>query len=232
MSEMNREKFEELKDAYALGALTEDEKREMELYLADHPDRRPEIEELTSISNLLAFYPAEYEPPTTLRRNIMDAVQAEAAEAGEQSPERQSALQRLRSYVGIQRLALGAAAVVLVALVSWNVALQSGNDEMQTYELQGSGAAQEVQAEVVETKEDRFVLVAENMPSMPPDQTMQIWVIQNGKPKSAGTFRPDDGLAASPVTRPIQGAEAVAVTVEPVGGSDQPTSDPVLQTKL
>ncbi len=229
MNEMNREKFEELKDAYALGALPENEEREMKLYLADHPDRRPEVEELSSLSNLLAFSPPEHEPPTTLRRNIMNAVQAEA---GEQGIERQSTLQRLRSYVGIQRLALGAAAVVLVALVSWNVALQSGNDEMQTYELQGSGAAQEVQAEVVETKEDRFVLVAENMPSVAEDQTMQIWVIQNGKPKSAGTFRPDDGLAASPVTRPIQGAEAVAVTVEPAGGSEQPTSDPVLQSKL
>lgn len=226
---MNRKKFEELKEAYALGALPQDEQRQMEEYLAEHPDLRPEIEELTTLSNLLAFSPAEYEPPQTLRRNIMDAVEAEA---GERGTEGQSTLQRLRSYLSMQRLALGAAAAVLVALLSWNISLQAGNSGLQSYELQGSGPAEEIQAEVVEMEENKFVLVAENMPSMPEDQTMQIWVIEDGEPKPGGTFRPKDGLAAAPVTKSLQGADAVAVTVEPAGGSDQPTSDPVLETNL
>lgn len=229
MSKMNREKFEELKEAYALGALPQEELRQMEEYLADHPELRPEVEELSTLSNLLAFSPTEYEPPPTLRRSIMSAVEAEASQQSASSP---STLQRLRSYLSMQRLALGAAAVVLIALLSWNVSLQSGDNGLQSFELQGSGPAEEVQAEVVEMKEDRFVLVAENMPSMPEDKTMQIWVIQDGKPKPGGTFRPDDGIAAAPVTKPIQGADAVAVTVEPAGGSDQPTSDPVLESKL
>ncbi len=226
---MNRERFEELKEAYALGALPESEKREMEEYLAAHPDLRSEVEELSALSNLLAFAPPEQEPPPALRRSIMSAVEAEA---GQRDTGGQSLLQRLRSYLSIQRLALGAAAVALVALLSWNVALQMGDGGVQSYRLQGSGPAEEVQAEVIEIEEDRFVLVAENMPSMPEDQTCQIWVIEDGEPKPAGTFRPDDGLAATPVTEPLQGAEAVAVTVEPAGGSDQPTNDPILQTEL
>ncbi len=226
---MNREKFEELKEAYALGALSRDEQGQMEEYLADHPELRTEVEELSTLSNLLAFSPTEYEPPPTLRRNIMDAVEAEA---DQQHAYDASYLRRLRSYLSMQRLALGAAAVVLIALLSWNVSLQSGDNGPQSFDLQGSGPAKNVQAEVVEMRGDRFVLVAENMPSMPKDKTMQIWVIQDGKPKPGGTFRPNDGIAAAPITMPVQGADAVAVTVEPAGGSDQPTSDPVLRSKL
>ncbi len=229
MNEMNRERFEELKEAYALGALPESEQREMEEYLAAHPDLRSEVEELSALSNLLAFAPPEQEPPPALRRSIMSTVEAET---GQRDIGGQSLLQRLRSYLSVQMLTLSAAAVALVALLSWNVALQMEDRGVQSYRLQGSGPAADVQAEMIEMEEDQFVLVAENMPSMPEDQTCQIWVIENGEPKPAGTFRPEDGLAAAPVTEPLQGAEAVAVTVEPAGGSDQPTSDPVLQTEL
>lgn len=229
MNEMNRERFEELKEAYALCALPENEKREMEEYLAAHPDLRSEVEELSALSNLLAFAPREQEPPPALRRSIMSAVEAEANQRGTSG---EPLLQRLRAYLSVQRLALGAATVALVALLSWNISLQMEGDGLQSFELQGSGLAQEVQAEVVEMEEDRFVLIAENMPSMPEDQICQIWVIENGEPKPAGTFHPGDGLAAAPVTEPLQGAEAVAVTVEPAGGLNQPTNDPVLQTDL
>lgn len=228
---MNRERFEELKEAYALGALPESEKREIEEYLAAHPDLRSEVEELSALSNLLAFAPPEQEPPPALRRSIMSAVEAEAGQR-DTGGEGQSTLQRLRSYLSMQQLALGAAAVVLVALLSWNISLLAGDNGLQSYELQGSGATEDVQAEVVEMEEDKFVLLAENVPPMPEDQICQIWVIEDGEPKSAGTFHPEDGLAAAPVTEPLQGAEAIAVTVEPAGGSAQPTSDPVLQTDL
>ena len=226
---MNHERFEELKDAYALNALPKDEQNEMEAYLDDHPGLWPEVEELCSVSNLLAFAPAEQEPPQTLRRNVMRVVEAEA---GQHESGSQSSIQRLRAYLSFQRFALGAAAVALVALLSWNVLLQTQDDSLSSYELQSSGAAAGVKAEVVEVRQDQYVLTAENMPNVPEDKTMQIWVIEDGKPKPGGTFRPKDGLAASPVTTPIQGAGAVAVTIEPAGGSDQPTTEPVMQTEL
>ena len=233
MSGMNHERFEELKEAYALGALPEDEHREMEKYLTDNPGPRTEIEELTSISKLLAFSPAEHEPPSTLRRNLMGIVEAEASHGQQiQEADSPSTVQRLRASIGFQRLALGAVAVALVALLSWNVLLQTRDNGLQTYELQNLGEPKDVKAEVVEVNQDQFVLTAENMPQVSQGKTLQIWVIENGKPKPAGTFRPENGVATAPVTAPIQGAEAVAVTVEPDGGSKQPTTDPVMQTKL
>jgi len=39
-------------------------------------------------------------------------------------------------------------------------------------------------------------------------------------------------MTATAVTTSIEKADAIAVTVEPAGGSDKPTSDPVLLTEL
>ena len=57
MNGMDHRRFEELKDAYVLGALPEEECREFEEYLAAHPERRAEIEELGAVAGLLALSP-------------------------------------------------------------------------------------------------------------------------------------------------------------------------------
>ena len=57
MNGMDHERFDELKDAYVLGALAEDERREFERYLQAHPERQAEVDELAALANLLAFSP-------------------------------------------------------------------------------------------------------------------------------------------------------------------------------
>jgi anti-sigma factor RsiW len=58
-----RDRFDDLKSAYALGALTEDERREFEGYLATYPELQAEVEALVSVADLLALAPQEHEPP-------------------------------------------------------------------------------------------------------------------------------------------------------------------------
>lgn len=234
---MDRDRFEDLLAAYALRALSEEERRELEDYLDSHPERRAEAEELAALANLMALAPAEHEPSPELRENIMRVVESEAAP---QQAGRPSALDRLRESLTLRRLGLAAAALLAVALLSWNVLLQSEVQDLRgqlaesqtTYAMQGTGTASTAEAEIVELENGRAVLVAENIPSVPEDQTFQIWVIEDGTPEPGGTFRPEDGTTAAALDTPITGAEAVAVTVEPAGGSDQPTSDPVLQTNI
>jgi anti-sigma-K factor RskA len=76
------------------------------------------------------------------------------------------------------------------------------------------------------------ILVAENMPSVPENRTCQIWVIHDDVPTPSGLFDPDGNMTATAVTTSIEKADAIAVTVEPAGGSEKPTSDPVLLTEL
>jgi len=79
---------------------------------------------------------------------------------------------------------------------------------------------------------DQIILVARNLPSVPEDRTCQIWVIKGDVPKPSGLFQPDGNMTATPITNSITQADVIAVTVEPAGGSDQPTSDPVLLAEL
>jgi anti-sigma-K factor RskA len=257
MSEMNHERFEDLKDAYVLGALPEEERLSFEDYLAAHPERQAEIDELGAVAGLLAFSPQEQEPPPELRRMVMEVVEAEA------EPRRvrgRSTFAKVGDYLSVRSLALGAAALLVIGLLSWNVLLQSQVEVLQgrvqdaqgrvqdlqaqvenardqrqqspTVELEGSWADQGANAKVVSIQENQVILVARNMPSVPEDQTCQIWVINDDVPKPSGLFQPDRNITAAPITNSITNADVIAVTVEPAGGSKKPTSDPVLLANL
>jgi anti-sigma-K factor RskA len=242
MSEMNHERFDELKDAFVLGALPEDERREFEEYLAAHPERQAEIDELAAVAGLLALSPQEQEPPPELRRSIMEVVEAESERPSQQS---RSGLARLGELLSVRNLALGAAALLVVGLLSWNVLLQSQMQEMQdqarspqppqdsrVVELEGSGAARQAKAEVMILGEDRAVLMAEDMPPVPENKTCQIWVIEDAVPKPDSLFKPEEDPVAVVVENPVSGADAIAVSLEPEGGSTEPTTDPMLVAEL
>jgi anti-sigma-K factor RskA len=252
MSESNNERFEDLKEAYVLGALPEEERLSFEEYLAAHPERQAEIDELGAVAGLLAFAPQEQEPSPELRSRVMEVVETEAAP---HRVTRRSVSARIGDYLSVRSLALGAAALLMIGLLSWNVLLQGQVEDLQgqvqdaqgqvedarnqrqlqqspTIKLEGSWADQGADAEVASIHKDQVILVARDMPSVPEDRTCQIWVISNDVPKPSGLFQPDGNMTATPITNSITKADVIAVTVEPAGGSEQPTSDPVLLAEL
>jgi len=259
MSEMNHERFEDLKDAYVLGALPEEERLSFEEYLATHPERQAELDELGAVAGLLAFSPQEQEPSPELRSRVMEVVEAEA------EPRRvrgRSTFASVGDFLDVRSLALGAAALLVIGLLSWNVLLQGQVEDLQgrvqdaqgqvqdlqaqvedaqdqpqlqqgrTISLEGSWADQGANAELAPIHKNQIILVAWDMPSVPEDRTCQIWVISDDVPKPSGLFRPDENIRAAPVTNSITKGDVIAVTVEPAGGSKKPTSDPVLLAKL
>ena len=249
---MNNERFEDLKDAYVLDALPEEERRSFEEFLAAHPERQAEIDELGAVAGLLAFSPEEQDPTPELRERIMEVVEAEAA------PRRERRGSVFAGYIGARGLAFGAAALLIIGLLSWNLLLQGQVDDLQgqvqnsqsqvedlqaqvrdaqaqqtqTVQLSGTWADQGADAEVASISDNRIVLVADNLPSVPEGQTCQIWVIKGDVPESSGLFQPGGTETAAPITTPIKKGDTIAVTVEPAGGSEQPTTDPVLSAKL
>ncbi len=245
MSPMDDRSFDDLKDAYVLGALPNDERAAVEAYLALHPERQAEVDDMVGIAGLLALAPPEQEPPADLRRRLMQVVESEAVQPRVAERSTSSWFGWLG---GFRNAALGAAAVLVVGLLSWNVLLQadvqelrgqveearSANEAQQTREiaLGGTWAEQGARAEVTALKDDRAILVVEDMPSMPEDRTGQVWVIRGENPEPSGLLEPSGNMAATAITTPLRGADAIAVTVEPAGGSDKPTSDPVLVQEL
>jgi hypothetical protein len=84
-------------------------------------------------------------------------------------------------------------------------------------------------------KNQRALLQVSNLPTVPDNKVYQLWLIKNGKPISAGVFdvsgtSKNSFFAIQQLAKANQqNANAFAVTLEPKGGSPQPTGDMYLQ---
>ena len=91
------------------------------------------------------------------------------------------------------------------------------------------GEAGEVARVVLSQGRGEAVFVADGMSPVSPEQTFQLWLIDEEGPESAGLFDVDEqGRVTQVLAGDLQEAAAIGVTVEPAGGSPQPTTDPVL----
>ncbi|MDP8972870.1 MAG: anti-sigma factor [Actinomycetota bacterium] len=234
-----RERFGDLKEAYALGALSEEERREVEDYLRHHPELHAEVDDLEATANLLALAPQEYEPSPKLRRNLLRSISGSPRATSAAGPfTRQTGLRGLFGPGGLAAAAVFA--LVTAGMLAWNASLQEENQTLQgelqgqqTYALQGTDAAQEVRGEVVRLGDERAVLIADDLPSPPEGKTYEAWILREDVPEPAGLFEPNHtGAAAALLEGSIEDADAVAVTVEPSGGSSSPTSDPLMTVTI
>lgn len=234
MTPMNHEQFEDLKEAYALKSLPDEEAREFEAYLEAHPELQGEIDDLTATAGLLALGCEEREPPGQLRSNILAAVEQEARQ-----PRREmrgpSLAERLRGALGWQRLAGVAAAAAVVGLLVWNISLMGSLQDQgpQSFELVSADTSQQM-GQVTQVEEgEQAVLVADSVEELPQDRAYQVWVIREGEdPISNGTFTASEGQGAAQIDTPLEGGETVAITDEPVGGSPAPTTDPAYTAEI
>jgi anti-sigma-K factor RskA len=74
------------------------------------------------------------------------------------------------------------------------------------------------------------LLISENLPVLNPDRAYQLWAIQDETPVSAGVFQIDEngvGVLVFNSDQPMTDLDAVAITEEPAGGSQQPTTAPL-----
>ncbi|WP_055492658.1 anti-sigma factor domain-containing protein [Streptomyces sp. TP-A0356] len=83
---------------------------------------------------------------------------------------------------------------------------------------------------VASVSEGRAVVTLSGLGAPPGGRVHQLWLMRpNAQPRSLGLFSGDTPLVASGLGR---SATSLAVTVEPDGGSAQPTSRPVVQLAL
>jgi anti-sigma-K factor RskA len=82
--------------------------------------------------------------------------------------------------------------------------------------------------------EHRLVLIARGLPVLPAGRTYQLWMMtETGAPVSGGVFRPDpNGNVEVPASGDLDGVDRMGVSVEPAGGSAQPSLATVQVLKL
>lgn len=228
-----------LTGAYALNALTPSESVRFEDHLADCESCVQEVRGFTETSALLASATAQT-PPAELRERVLAEVARtrQLAPAPERLPE-----PRRRGWPWVLGLALAACVALILALGA--VVLDQGRqvDELRSNEQQIAAvlAAPDAVSTSAEPMEGVSVTVvhSETLGSLVfnahglddlTEEDYQLWLTRaDGSVYSAGVLSVDDAGFVLPVlAEPDEDTEGVAVTVEPAGGSEQPTSDPVM----
>ncbi len=80
---------------------------------------------------------------------------------------------------------------------------------------------------VVSERQDRAVFLTSGMAQPPRGKVYQLWFDDHGTMRPAGLMDPGDTSQAVLMEGAVDGAAGVGITVEPAGGSKQPTSDPI-----
>jgi anti-sigma-K factor RskA len=215
--------------AYALGIGEYPERAEIAEHLARScpactPGVSRALETVAAMSG--AVTPAD--PPKRLRRRVINLV----------SPDDK----RSRAAVLAPWAVAGALAIALISvgLPGWlhrgespklEQALSILNDPDTKDVSFGEPAAK---GRVFISPNKGVVFIAAHLPPLGAHRTFELWVIPaKGNPIPAGTFLSEaDASAVYVRPGPVTNAAAVAVTVEPEGGSPQPTTTPFIVTKL
>ncbi len=225
---MNEREHETRRDdiaAYLLGSLEPGEAAEVEQHLAACEECRSELEWLRPAVRVLPESVERVEPPAQLRSRIMGEVEADAAQrrSGIRLDGRMRALS-LRPAVGLAALAL------LVAGVAGYAIRDSGSDSGTT--TVAAGHAPGVTAKMVRDGDSGTLRLA-NVHQLLSSEVLQAWVQRGERIESAKTlFVPNRDGTATAVIDDMQGVNTVMVTAEPRGGSDYPTSEPIVSVAM
>ena len=230
------EDHERLRDdlaAYALGALGEGEAADLQRHLEGCESCRARLQWLTPAIDVLPAAVPQESPPEALRERLMETVRDEAAPPARATRERRPARAPWLSFVLRPATALAATALI-AAGVGVGYVVADGDDPAApaSETLKAEALTSNVSA-TLELHGDSGTLHVNQMPELDPDEVYEVWVQRAGVMEPASLFVLDSkGAALAAVPGPLENAEAIAVTVEPSGGSQSPTTDPLLQAEL
>lgn len=219
-----------LSGAYVLDAIDPEERDAFEAHLAECEACSEEVFALRRAA-------VELVPPVTPPPGLRDRVLA-AAEKTPQlpplttRPEAPAPVARKRRF---PRMLAAAAAVVALAgggFVVGEMARDDAPPALTAADVFASADARTLNVALdggqvrvaVSRKLDRIAVDGADMPPPPADHAYQLWLVTDDQATSLSVMEGDATTAVDEI--PDDGV--LAVTVEPSGGSEQPTTDPIL----
>ncbi|MEU8383213.1 anti-sigma factor, partial [Streptosporangium sp. NPDC048865] len=86
---------------------------------------------------------------------------------------------------------------------------------------------------VVAPSQGRLLFTASGLPPLPGSRVYELWMMGGDGVRPAGLLeRAADGSVVPVLATPLRGDERVGLTVEPAGGSDRPTTAPIMIADL
>ncbi len=227
--------------AWVLGALPDDEARAFADHLATCAACQAEVAQLQPVADVLPLAAPAEAPGDELRARIMAVVEREAkllaatgpaADAAPPAPaQRRGLLARLFGRPWLTAAAAGTALAVGVA-IGIVAAGGVGGGDVVSHPVTGVAEASSARGALVQ-RGDRGELELRGLPAPPPGHVYQAWVMRGGKPEPDAVFTVDrQGASDVPLRGDLDGAQAVAISVEPEGGSDAPTTTPTVTAAL
>ena len=111
-----------------------------------------------------------------------------------------------------------------------NIVEMNESKDWATIKMQGQAISPQSKMNIYWNKKDKSVLInylAMDLPKADAQHEYQLWALVNGKPISLGVFGKTDSTSREALLKmqTIQEAQAFAVTLEPMGGSVNPTME-------
>ncbi|GAA5037601.1 anti-sigma factor [Streptomyces siamensis] len=235
-----------LTGAYALHALDDDERARFEAHSADCDACTQEVLELRAAAARLALA-VTVSPSPALKSEVMRRITAVRQEAPRTVPLTRPGRLAARAHRmsrWVPAACLAAAALFGGVAVWQHDRAEEAQDRARQSERQGDELASVLAAPDARTRTakladgatgtvvvskglDRAVFIASGMAAPPDGKVYQLWFDDGGSMRSAGLMDPGRTDEAVLMRGPVDRASGLGVTVEPAGGSTEPTSAPV-----
>ena len=242
-----------LSGAYAVDALDDVERARFERHLAGCSACRAEVESLVAAASELSVL-TEVAPPASLRAKVLAEIatvrplpptevteQTDDGSADVRAADDLADRRRSRSARGLSRgwrVVVAAATVAVLAIGGFTVWRQIDKDPQRAIADQvlaapdatryGQRLAGGATATIVRSNSlHKAVLVTSGMTQPPSGKVFQLWLQDaTGHMTSAGLM-PGGGDQVVVLSGDASHSKGAGITVEPEGGSDQPTSNPI-----
>jgi anti-sigma-K factor RskA len=251
MSHPEQDTLLDLAAAYTLGALSSEEVRRFEAYLAGSPEAQREVAEYRDVAALLALGGPEAAPSADLRERVLSRIRGPSARlspAPRRPPAPWGALaaglvtavglgfgyvqlreaRDLRAELGRTMQRLERTSELLTAReATLNAIFEPG---VRLFQLTASGDPDPLIQLFWDRERHRAIVHGYKLESVPEGRAYQLWFIKDGAPVPSVTFKPESSghVKLEQIPVPADGeVSAAAVTVEPESGSTRPTS-PIL----
>ncbi|HEY4019459.1 MAG TPA: anti-sigma factor [Pseudonocardiaceae bacterium] len=235
-----------LTGAYALDALDADERAAFEVHLAECADCVREVAELRATATRLGTAVA-LTPPESLKQRVL----VEVGRTRQDSPSgpRPVGADPDRRRKWTVRISVAAAVVAVLAAGTFGGIAIGTDSELHSAQSQlsqyapiaqllaapdvriASGSAGGASATLLTSRGlGRSVLVTAHLPVQPSGRTYQVWGI--GPTGFASLALLGNGSGGTFTLAGLGGATLIGITVEPAGGSRQPTSAPIVHLDI
>lgn len=222
---------------YALNALDPDERARFEAHIAQCDDCSVELPGLLTTAGRMGAA-AEQRAPDELRDRLMAIV----ARTPQERPVVTAMATHSRVRRALPRMLVAASMLVALAGVGafavernhsanlqaqqtgMTAVLSSADANTKDMKIDGSGSVR-----VIESKSSNGAVLLTNGIRKISDKTYQLWTIEAGKARSQGLIKSGSGAY---LVKNLGSADTIAITVEPAGGSEQPTTAPVMAASV